>query len=142
MKTTQITLTALAALAAIFSLPLTSAHFLMVYPASRGFDDAKIATFPCGGFDTVSKNRTLFPLSGGEISLEMADTSSNIEVLIGLGNNVGNGFNQVIRQTFAQTGEGNFCMTGFSLPANLNGMNATIQVVTSSDDSAGLYNCA
>jgi hypothetical protein len=139
MKTTQITLTALAA---IFSLPLTSAHFLMVYPTSRGFDDAKIATFPCGGFDTVSKNRTLFPLSGGEISLEMADTSSNIEVLIGLGNNVGNGFNQVIRQTFAQTGEGNFCMTGFSLPTNLNGMNATIQVVTSSDDSAGLYNCA
>ena len=142
MKTTQITLTALAALAARFSLPLTSAHFLKVYPASRGFDDAKIATFPCGGFDTVSKNRTLFPLSGGEISLEMADTSSNIEVLIGLGNNVGNGFNQVIRQTFAQTGEGNFCMTGFSLPTNLNGMNATIQVVTSSDDSAGLYNCA
>ena len=139
MKTTQITLTALAA---IFSLPLTSAHFLMVYPTSRGFDDAKIATFPCGGFDTVSKNRTPFPLSGGEISLEMADTSSNIEVLIGLGNNVGNGFNQVIRQTFAQTGEGNFCMTGFSLPTNLNGMNATIQVVTSSDDSAGLYNCA
>ena len=139
MKTTQITLTALGA---TLFLSLTSAHFLMVYPTSRGFDDAKIATFPCGGFDTVSKNRTLFPLSGGEISLEMADTSSNIEVLIGLGNNVGNGFNQVIRQTFAQTGEGNFCMTGFSLPTNLNGMNATIQVVTSSDDSAGLYNCA
>ena len=139
MKTTQITLTALGA---TLFLSLTSAHFLMVYPASRGFDDAKIATFPCGGFDTVSTNRTLFPLSGGEISLEMADTSSNIEALIGPGNNVGNGFSQVIRQTFAQTGEGNFCMTGFSLPTNLNGMNATIQVVTSSDDSAGLYNCA
>lgn len=124
-------------------LPLSSAHFLMVYPASRWFDDAKISTFPCGSFDTVSKNRTLFPLSDGEISLEMADASSNIKVLIGVGNNVGSSFNHVIRKAFAQTGIGNSCMTGFNLPVSMNGMNATIQVVTGNEDGGGgLYNCA
>jgi hypothetical protein len=128
------------ALAATISV--TSSHFLVISPPSRGFDDAKIATFPCGGFDTVSTNRTLFPINNGQIALEMADSSSNIEVLIGMGNNVGNGFNQVIRQTFLQKGEGNFCMTGFKLPAGLNGMNATIQVVTSNENGGGLYNCA
>lgn len=68
--------------------------------------------------------------------------SSDIEVLIGMGNDVGNGFNQVIRKTFSQKGEGNSCMTDFSLPPGMAGMNATIQVVTSSEDGGGLYNCA
>jgi hypothetical protein len=132
----------LTALATFSFTALTFAHFLMVSPSSRGFEDAKIATFPCGGFNTVQTNRTLFPISNGQIALEMADASSDIEVLIGLGNNVGNGFNQVIRQTFSQKGEGNFCMTGFQLPAGMAGMDATIQVVTSNEDGVGLYNCA
>lgn len=68
MKTfTSSTLSALATF-----VILSEAHFRMISPASRGFDDAKIATFPCGGFDAVQTNRTLFTLSGGSIALEMA----------------------------------------------------------------------
>lgn len=93
-------------------LPIASAHFLLDSPPSRGFDDAKIGTFPCGGFDTVQSTRAAFPISNGQIALTMADPTADIEVLIGVGNTVGNGFNTVIRQTFAQTGLGAFCMTG------------------------------
>lgn len=137
MKTSSF-VTALAAL-----VSLSSAHFLMEYPTSRGFNDDTIGTFPCGGFNVVNTTRTKWPLTGGEIALTMADSSTNIEVLIGLGNNVGDGFNTVIRSTFAETGKGAFCMTGFYLPSSYNGMNATIQVVTNGDKSgSGLYNCA
>ncbi|CZR62564.1 uncharacterized protein PAC_12461 [Phialocephala subalpina] len=125
----------LAALAAL--LHLTTAHFLLISPPC-GFSDDTIATFPFRGFYTVSANRTLFPISAGQIALEMADASADIEVLIGIGNNVGHGFNQVIRKTFRQSGEGDFCMTGFELDKSLNVMNATIQVITSNEDGADL----
>ncbi|KAK6592739.1 hypothetical protein QC760_004906 [Botrytis cinerea] len=141
------TITLLSALVA-FSLPLLStAHFLLSYPTSRGFDEDTLSQFPCGGQDTVSSNRTLWPLSGGSIALDMEDASANIEVLIGFGNNVGSAFNTVLRQTFAETGKGSFCMEDLVVDgAKWNvteGMNATIQVVTGEmGTSGGLYNCA
>ncbi|KAF7920746.1 uncharacterized protein EAE98_008775 [Botrytis deweyae] len=131
-----------------FSLPLLSiAHFLLSYPASRGFNEDTLSQFPCGGQDTVSSNRTLWPLSSGSIALDMEDASANIEVLIGFGNHVGSAFNTVLRQTFAETGTGRFCMEGLVVDGvgwNVTeGMNATIQVVTGeAGTSGGLYNCA
>ncbi|KAF5873238.1 putative gpi anchored protein [Botrytis fragariae] len=141
------TTTSLSALVAL-SLPLLStAHFLLSYPASRGFNEDTLSQFPCGGQDTVSSNRTLWPLSGGSIALDMEDASANIEVLIAFGNNVGSAFNTVLRQTFAETGTGSFCMQDLVVDGvgwNVTeGMNATIQVVTGeAGTSGGLYNCA
>lgn len=137
MKSTLIALAAFTTLA--------SAHFNLNYPTARGFDETKLGTFPCGSFDTPSDNRTLWPLSGGEIALTMGHIQANVEVLIGFGNNVGSAFNTVLRHTFQEQGLGNFCMTGFSLPQGMNiteGMNATIQVQTNGDPDGGLYNCA
>jgi hypothetical protein len=111
---------------------IASAHFTIDYPAARGFDEDLLTQFPCGGQNEVA-NRTLWPLSGGEIALDMRDASANVEVLIGFGNSVGSSFEIVLRQTFAESGSGTFCMTGFTIPAGLNvadGMNATIQVIT------------
>ena len=134
------TLTALAVFTA-----LASAHFNLNYPAARGFDEDKLGTFPCGSFDTPSSNRTLWPLTGGEIALTMGHIDANVEVLIGFGDNVGSAFNTVLRPTFQEQGLGSFCMTGFTLPDGTNvteGMNATIQVQTNGDPDGGLYNCA
>jgi hypothetical protein len=134
------TLTALAAFTT-----LTSAHFNLNYPIVRDFDEDKLGTFPCGSFDTPSTNRTLWPLTGGEIALTMGHIDANVEVLIGFGNDVGSAFNTVLRPTFQEQGLGSFCMTGFSIPEGLNvteGMNATIQVQTNGDPDGGLYNCA
>ncbi|PQE07180.1 GPI anchored protein [Rutstroemia sp. NJR-2017a BVV2] len=130
---------------------IASAHFTLDYPAARGFDEDLFTQFPCGGQNEVT-NRTLWPLSGGEIALNMRDASANVKVLIGFGNDVGSRFETVLRQTFADSGTGTFCMTGFQIPAGLSvtdGMNATIQVITGGsgmsrrgDASGGLYNCA
>jgi len=151
------------ALAALTTL--ASAHFNLDYPAARGFDEdirtslsplslslslsppsntSKVGTFPCGGQDTVSTNRTLYPLTGGSIALTMGHIDANVAVYIGFGDSVGSSFNTVIRPTFTEQGLGNFCMTGIEIPGGsaLEGMNATIQVVTNGDPDGGLYNCA
>jgi hypothetical protein len=49
-----------------------------------------------------------------------------------------------VRPTFTEQGLGAFCMTGIEIPggSELEGMNATIQVVTNGDPDGGLYNCA
>lgn len=135
--------TVIAALLALASV--VSAHFKLDYPEARGFDEDKLVQFPCGSFDTPQTNRTLWPISGGQIALTMGHIEANVEVLIGFGNDPGSAFNTVLRPTFQETGLGDFCMTGFSLPDGLNvteGTNATIQVITNGDPDGGLYNCA
>jgi hypothetical protein len=103
-----------------------------------------VGTFPCGGQNTVSSNRTSFPISGGSIALTMGHIDANIAVYIGFGSDIGSAFNTVVRPTFTEQGLGAFCMTGIEIPGGsaLEGMNATIQVVTNGDPDGGLYNCA
>ncbi|KAL2069125.1 hypothetical protein VTL71DRAFT_15463 [Oculimacula yallundae] len=139
MRTASTTL----ALAALTSL--TTAHFNLDYPAARGFDEELITNFPCGGQNTVSTERTMWPISGGQIALTMGHIDANVQVLIAMGNSPGSAFNTILRPTFKEEGLGSFCMTGFSMPEGLEateGMNATIQVVTNGDPDGGLYNCA
>ncbi|GAB7348057.1 hypothetical protein MBLNU459_g6092t2 [Dothideomycetes sp. NU459] len=126
-------------------LPLASAHFNLVYPAARGFDEDTLGTFPCGGQNTVSTNRTQWPLSGAPIQLDMGHTSAKVQVLLALGNEPGDNFNITLVPTFDEQGPQNFCIAGAAIriPAGLNiaeGTNATIQVVTNGDPSGGLYN--
>ncbi|CAG8970981.1 hypothetical protein HYALB_00007649 [Hymenoscyphus albidus] len=133
-------ITALVALASA-----ATAHFTLGYPAVRGFDEDKLGQFPCGSFDTVSATRTPWPLTGGSIGLEMGHVSSTIQVTIAFGNNPGSSFNTILKRPISQNGLGSFCMTGITLPSNVNvtsGSNATIQVITNGDPSGGLYNCA
>ncbi|KAF2237913.1 hypothetical protein EV356DRAFT_363035 [Viridothelium virens] len=126
-------------------LPLASAHFKLNYPAARGFDEDTLPTFPCGGQNNVSPNRTMWPV-GGPIQLDMGHISTNVQVLLGMGNDPGSNFDTILVPTFHVNGLNNFCLGMVDLPSGLNmtdGMNATIQVVTNGDDGpGGLYNCA
>src|SRR3954469_21848225 len=117
MKSTILLQTAFAALA--------STHFTLDYPKVRDFDEDKLTQFPCGSFNTPSANRTLWPLSGGSILLNMGHVSSKVEVLIGFGNDPGSAFNTVLRQTFQETGFDAFCMTGFTLPSGVDAKEGT-----------------
>jgi len=124
---------------------LTSAHFTLEFPKARGSGEDTLDQFPCGGFNTPSTERTPWPITGGQIALKMGHSQSNVEVLIAMGNNPGNAFNTILRPTFLQTGLGDFCMQGLTLPSTFNvtdGVNATIQVITNGDPAGGLYNCA
>lgn len=123
-------------------LPLASAHFRLLHPAARGFDENVLGNFPCGG-QNVSPNRTLWPSKAGPIQLEMGHPLSAVEVFLGLGNDVGSSFNITLVPIFQVQGLGQFCMSAVTLPSDLkvvDGQNATIQVVTNGDPSGGLYN--
>lgn len=125
-------------------LPVVSSQFYLVSPKARGFDENKLATFPCGGQDTVG-DRTPWPMKGGRIQLNMTHDQAAVQVLLGLGNDVGEHFNIVLHPTVQERGIGYFCLESLLEPESLgikDGHNATIQVVTNGDPNGGLYNCA
>lgn len=146
----------------LLPLTLVTAHFQLNSPSARGFDEDTLATFPCGGQDTPSSNRSLFPLAGGPVQLNMEHDHAEVQVLLGLGNDVGENFNITLEPIFLEEGIGQFCMGDVvsldirnpfesaqrlkqwqMVPSSLNikdGTNATIQVVTNGDPSGGLYN--
>ena len=124
-------------------LPLTAfAHFTLDSPKSRPFDEDTLATFPCGGQDTPSSERTQWSLTGGPIQLSMEHDESLVQVLLGLGNDPGSNFNIILLPTIQEQGIGQFCLGDVVVPDGVatEGMNATIQVVTNGDPQGGLYN--
>jgi len=131
-------------LLALLLTPFVSAHFNLVYPAARGFDEDLLVNYPCGGQNTVSSNRTQWPNTGAPIQLNMGHTSARVQVLIAYGNNpTGDDFHTVLIPTVQETGPRNFCLGDVMVPMNTMsqaGMNATIMVVTNGDPSGGLYN--
>lgn len=128
----------------LFSLLISqaSAHFKLDYPVARGFDEDLLINFPCGGQNSVSPNRTAWPITGGPINLNMGHDRANIQVLLSLGNDPGINFNITLLPTIQEQGLGEFCLKNVSVPAGIakEGTNATIQVVSNGDPSGGLYN--
>lgn len=123
---------------------LTSAHFQLEWPESRGFDENDIVNYPCGGFDDVSDERTPFPTSGGPLQLSLEHTRTNFEVLIAMGNDPsGDDFHTVLVPTFFEQGPEDFCIGALTrFPDSLNvteGMNATLMVQANGDPNGGLY---
>ena len=120
-----------------------SAHFNLNYPAPRGFNEDNLSTGPCGGFDTPASDRTPVSTISLAVDLTMGHDETAIQVLLGLGDNPGNNFNITLVPTFRQEGLGEFCLREIPLPSDLglmDGMNATLQVVTNGDPTGGLYN--
>ncbi|CAI7651243.1 unnamed protein product [Penicillium viridicatum] len=130
-------------------VPLASAHFKLMYPTSRGFDEDTMPNFPCGGM-SQSSNRTKLPLSGGSfpVAVEMHHSQTAVEVLLSLGSDPGDNFNIVLSPTFQVKGLGEFCLPHVEINQKLigrnltDGMNASLQVQTNGDPSGGLYACA
>ncbi|KAK0507166.1 hypothetical protein JMJ35_010204 [Cladonia borealis] len=130
----------------ILLTPTTYALFQLNYPPARGYNTTTLPLFPCGGYDTPT-NRTPFPLVGGPVQLYMEQDRAEVQVLLGLGSDVEGGFDVVVVGIFEEVGMGGFCVGGVVIPQDLGieeGMNGTIQVVSSGDGEGGggLYNCA
>jgi len=122
--------------------PAALAHFTLKYPASRGFDEDKEPNFPCGGFDTVSSQRSDFPITGGPIQINLGHQQTNVAVYLAVGDNPGDGFSVVLHPQFQVAGYGDFCLGDVSIPSNLNiteGTKASIQVITNAHGDGGLY---
>ena len=129
-------------IAALALLPAVLAHFNLNYPTSRGFDEDKEPTFPCGSYDTVSSQRTDFPITGGPIQLKLGHQQTNIAVYLAVGDNPGDGFSTVLYPQFQVSGYGDFCLGDINVPSSLNvseGTKATIQVITNASGESALY---
>lgn len=129
----------------LITLPLlASAHFKLIYPPARGFDEEILGTGPCGGQpQSDNPNRTVVSLTSIPVALVMGHDQTVIQMLLGLGNSPDDSFNITLDHTFAEQGEGDFCLPSVSIPAGAgitDGMNATLQVVTDGDTGGGLYN--
>ncbi|KAI4256501.1 MAG: hypothetical protein L6R42_006177 [Xanthoria sp. 1 TBL-2021] len=127
-----------------FLFSIISAHFTLDFPPAREANEDDQGTFPCGGA-AVSNSRTAWPLAGGSIQLTLGHARSAVQVLVALGNEPGSNFNAVLVPTVQEEGLGKFCFSGVKVPESLgakDGDNATIQVVTDSHATGGLYNCA
>ncbi|POS84877.1 hypothetical protein EPUL_005298 [Erysiphe pulchra] len=125
----------------------TLAHFAVEYPVPRGYNEETLSQFPCGGMNEVSSQRTLYPITGGAIGIEVGHARTNIQVLIAFESEPTTKFTTVLRKTFTEIGLGKFCMTNVNMPEKLDiheGTNATIQVITNSDDDGvgGYYSCS
>lgn len=130
-------------LLALVALPLlASAHFELSFPAPRGGDDEKQATFPCGGYEQT-QNRTPVSLTSLGVAVELGHTENLFQIALAIGNDVGDSFNTILLPTIQEFGPGAFCLAAIPIPADLNiteGTNGTIQVITNSHDGSGLYN--
>ncbi|KAF8641218.1 hypothetical protein AX17_000852 [Amanita inopinata Kibby_2008] len=123
-----------------------NAHFQLQAPAPRGaFDEDNEPKF-CDGYINPTNNRTLFPLSGGFLSLNSEHPQWTIGVFLASGPaNTFNDFKQ-IKPYSTQKGEGIIpCIPlDFTSPNATglnNGQNVTIQIVFDGGDGQ-LYQCA
>lgn len=126
--------------------PIVAAHFHLEYPISRGFDEDKLPTFPCGGMPQ-SSNRTQVSISAGSfpVALKLGHVQTAVEFLLALGSDPGTHFNITLHPTFRVQGLGEFCLPHVVFDESVlgtnvtDGMNATLQVQTNGDSGGGLY---
>lgn len=122
---------------------VASAHFTLNWPVNRGFDEDTMPTFPCGGFNTPSSNRTVISLDADTLPVDITfhHSQTAVSYLLALGTDPGSNFNITLGPTLAAQGLGEFCLPNISLSSlNLtNGQNATLQVVTDGDTGGGLF---
>lgn len=138
-----------------------SAHFHLNYPTWRD-DSLELETasqwmWPCANISehpAGSPDRTAWPLTGGSLNLTVGHEWAYTYVNLGMGNNISS-FNVSLVEGFNQTGNGTFCLKetgranleaavqqmGISIE-DLDGRDASIQVIQISHSGASLYNCA
>lgn len=133
--------------AALVSIQAVLGHYTVTYPNSRGFDETKEPTAPCGGFDTVG-TRTPFPLKGGFVEIDSGHTSYSYVVNLLVDNAPTTAdFSNSTANVQVATGSRSYpqaaCLSLDDLSKNSEakaGANATIQVVYNGGDGA-LYQC-
>ncbi|KAH8805875.1 hypothetical protein F5884DRAFT_638860, partial [Xylogone sp. PMI_703] len=128
---------------------LTLAHFEIKYPEWRGDSfqtGASQYIYPCANVNQTSlTNRTLWPLSGGSLNLDLHHPWTYVMVNLGLGTDYPVFNISLTPQPWNETGNGTLCLPRMQIPANApvrDGQNASIQVVTFGQTGAALYNCA
>jgi hypothetical protein len=92
---------------------------------------------------TASTNRTIWPLTGGSLNLDLHHPWTYVFVNLGLGTDYPTFNISLTPQPLNETGNGTLCLPHILLPAGtsvVDGQNASIQVVTFGQTGSALYN--
>jgi len=115
---------------------LSSAHFLLNYPPTIGFDDSLENEGPCGSFtvDPSKDNITNFNVGGSEIAVTSIHPQANWLFRATLGTDqTTNNWTQLM-PIVQQTGLGDFCEPAISVPASWAGKQGIISIVQDAPD--------
>ncbi|KAG8416282.1 hypothetical protein J3458_006875 [Metarhizium acridum] len=120
---------------------LGSAHFLLNYPKSIGFDDSGESSAPCGGFTPdLSKDLVDFHVGGDAISVKLTHSQGNWLFRVTTDEKAESGWEQIF-PIVQQTGLGDFCEPQVTVPSKYAGKKGVLSVVSSATDGL-LYQCA
>ena len=117
----------------LFVISVVSAHFTLDYPPTTGFDEDQEPNPPCGGFPPDLSNLTEWPLSGGEISVDLHHPEALFlfrAQLMGSDSwvNLSNGIVDMV-------GLGEGCIHALPVPGNWSGQVGVVQVVGQPPDA-------
>ncbi|TVY78549.1 hypothetical protein LSUE1_G005642 [Lachnellula suecica] len=134
----------------------TSAHFSIEYPEMRGdsfaagasqyiypYPTSELISLGANVNQTAATNRTVWPLTGGSLNLDLHHPWSYIFINLGLGTDYPIFNISLTGQFLNETGNGTLCLPQLALPAEISpsdGSNASIQVVTLGQTGSALYN--
>jgi hypothetical protein len=113
---------------------LTSAHFLLNYPPTLGFDDDIEGTSPCGGFPVVFNSSDVqVPVDGFPIALR--STHPEADWLFRATVSQKEPFNWTnLLPVVHETGLGDFCIPNFKVPAEFAGQAGVLQIMQDAAD--------
>ncbi|KAK5446732.1 hypothetical protein LTS15_009665 [Exophiala xenobiotica] len=118
-----------------------SAHFILQYPRSLGFDDDTEGTGPCGGFD-VSFNSSDDSVPVGGFPVSMLSTHPAADWLFRVTLDQKAPFNWTnLLPVVSETGLGQFCLPNLKAPSDFAGKSGVVQVIQHGPDGI-LYQCA
>ncbi|EXJ68477.1 uncharacterized protein A1O5_08270 [Cladophialophora psammophila CBS 110553] len=118
-----------------------SAHFILQYPTSLGFDDGIEATAPCGGFDvTFNSSDDSIPVGGFPVSMLSTHPAADWLFRVTLDQKAPFNWTNLL-PVVSETGLGQFCLPQLVAPAEFAGNKGVVQVVQNGPDGV-LYQCA
>ncbi|KAI8066966.1 uncharacterized protein B0P05DRAFT_475496 [Gilbertella persicaria] len=122
---------------------LVNAHYTMIYPTSRGFNEDTEPTAPCGGFDSVSSSRVKVP-KNAFVTINSGHVSYSYQINAVYSNNPntsdfsGSAVKQLAQGTRSYPEAS--CLA-FQFGSDVqDGTNATLQIVYNGGDGM-LYQC-
>lgn len=110
-----------------------SAHFLLKYPNTAGFDDDNEGVNPCGGFPVTYINASDFHVDGDSIALVSIHPTAVYLMRATLDQTAFGNYTNLL-PTVQQNGLGAFCETGLTVNSSWAGQKGVIQIVQDATD--------
>lgn len=112
----------------------TSAHFILQYPLSAGFDDDTEGVAPCGGFTpTFNASDDSVPVDGFPVSMLSTHPAADWLFRVTLDQKAPFNWTNLL-PVISETGLGQFCLPALKAPSEFAGQSGLIQVIQKGPD--------